>query len=146
VNNVVKVNSPSEELEKTCSANMKTTAVIDASQFDINNVGSDSTGTIKLSDRSPRQLKFESESSANSLAVFSEIYYPGWKATIDGQEASIIRANYILRAIEIPAGKHTVEMRFEPKPYVVGNKVTMASSWIVLLLLLGSIGITLKKD
>jgi uncharacterized membrane protein YfhO len=100
-----------------------------------------------LLEHNPKFLKYESTSSANALAVFSEIYYPkGWIATIDGKEATILRANYILRALEIPAGKHTIEFRFEPKAYTVGNTVTMASSWLVLLVLLGSIGYTVWRD
>jgi uncharacterized membrane protein YfhO len=78
--------------------------------------------------------------------VFSEIYYPkGWTATIDGKEATILRANYVLRALEIPAGKHTIEFRFLPKPYTIGNQVTMASSWLLLLAVAGSLGWSLAK-
>jgi uncharacterized membrane protein YfhO len=80
------------------------------------------------------------------LAIFSEIYYPGWEATIDGKEIEIVRADYILRALEIPAGNHTIEFTFEPRPYIVGNKITSISSWLVLLVLLGSIYWSFKKD
>ena len=79
--------------------------------------------------------------------MFSEIYYPkGWIATIDGKEKPILRADYVLRALEIPAGKHTIEFKFEPKPYLVGNKITMASSWILLILVIGGLGFTVKKE
>ena len=55
----------------------------------------------------------------------------------------MLRADYVLRAIEVPAGNVTIEMRFEPKPYVIGNKITMASSWVLLLVVLGGIGFSL---
>jgi hypothetical protein len=147
VNSVLNVNSPIEELEKTCDADTRSTAVIDASKFKVASPNIDSSATITLLEEKPNQLRYESKSQANGLAVFSEIYYPkGWKASIDGKGAPILRADYIMRALEIPAGNHTIEFKFEPEAYTVGNKVTMASSWLVLLILLGSIGWTLKKE
>ena len=89
-------------------------------------------------------MKYESQSSSDGLAVFSEIYYPGWEATIDGKPANILRVDYILRALEIPAGTHVVEFVFRPKAYITGNKITAASSWLVLIFLLGSIWWTLR--
>jgi uncharacterized membrane protein YfhO len=58
----------------------------------------------------------------------------------------LIRANYILRALEVPAGKHTIELSFEPEAYMVGNKITMASSWLVLLFLIGAVVLTMKEE
>ena len=107
----------------------------------------DSTSVIELKEFTPPYLKYESNSSADGIAVFSEIYYPeGWHAFIDGKESEIMRANYVLRALAIPSGKHSIEFKFEPKPYVIGNKVTMASSWVVLLLTLGCLGWSMKED
>jgi uncharacterized membrane protein YfhO len=120
--------------------------VVDVSRFTVSDISPDTTAQIKLTEHTPRNLKYESHSSGNGLAVFSEIYYPkGWTATIDGKEASILRVNYILRALEIPAGDHTIEFRFDPEPYTIGNKVTTASSWLVLLILVGSIGWSLRS-
>lgn len=147
VEGVVQVKSPAEELARTCAANTKTTAVVDGTRFSVSNLSGDSAASITLREHTPRYLKYESQSSVNGLAVFSEIYYPhGWIATIDGKESKIIRADYILRALEVPRGKHTIEFKFEPKPYVIGNKVTAAFSWVVLLLLLGSIAFTFRKQ
>jgi uncharacterized membrane protein YfhO len=79
--------------------------------------------------------------------VFSEIYYPkGWHAFVDGKETEILRANYVLRALIVPGGKHEIEFKFEPKPYTVGNRVTLASSWAVLLIALGCFGWSLRKE
>jgi hypothetical protein len=147
VSSVEIVNTPSEELAKVCEVNTHTTAVIDQSKFKIQSIKADSLASIELVEMTPPYLKYQSSSSTGGLAVFSEIYYPkGWVATIDGEEVPILRANYVLRALEIPAGNHKIEFRFEPKPYIIGNKITMASSWILLLVVLGSIGWTLRKE
>ena len=141
------VNSANEELEKISEIDTKNVALIDKSKFTVQNIVPDSSSVITLTDHKPNYLKYESQSSQAGLAVFSEIYYPkGWYATIDGKEVPIIRADYVLRALEVPAGKHIIEFKFEPKPYVIGNKITMASSWILLLLVLGSLGWSLKQD
>lgn len=146
VREIARAGNAREELAKTCAANTRFTAVIDTSKFRVGNIASDTNATIRLVDGNPKSLKYESQSSADGLAVFSEIYYPGWEATIDGKPTEALRANYILRALEIPAGNHTIEFTFRPKPYMVGNKVTRISSWLVLLVLLGSIWWTLKKE
>ena len=95
-------------------------------------------GEIKLTEYQPNYLKYEATvNSGSQLAVFSEIYYPkGWKSFIDGKQAPHIQADYVLRAMVIPAGKHQVEFKFEPSSYYVGNKVSLASS-ILLLLAIG---------
>ncbi len=147
VADVVTVNSPAEELQQTCDINTKKTAVIDGSKFTVKNTSDlDDTGTIHLLETKPNYLKYESTSTTDGLAVFSEIYYPGWVAIIDGKESNILRVNYILRALEIPAGKHTISFTFEPKAYTVGNKITTASSWLVVIILLGSIFWSLKYN
>ncbi|PZR33976.1 MAG: hypothetical protein DI538_17260 [Azospira oryzae] len=149
VNEIVLVNSANEELKKTGEIDTKKVAVVDSRQSTIDNrpLTVDSLSSITLVEHKPAQLKYESQSSADGFAVFSEIYYPkGWHATIDGKEVPILRANYVLRALPIPAGKHVIEFRFEPKPYLIGNKITWASSWILLLVVVGSIGWSLKQD
>ncbi len=147
VTSIQAVNSPIEELALISKTDTKNIAVIDKSKFKIPDFGYDSLGEIKFIESEPARLKYESTSNANGLAVFSEIYYPkGWIATIDGKETPILRADYVLRAVEIPAGKHTIEFKFEPKPYLIGNKITMASSWILLILVIGGLGFTVKKE
>jgi uncharacterized membrane protein YfhO len=86
----------------------------------------------------PNFLKYEVEAGSEQLAVFSEIYYDkGWNAYINGEKSPHFRVNYILRAMVIPAGKHTVEFRFEPKSYRVGNKISLASSLLLILAVAG---------
>jgi hypothetical protein len=96
-------------------------------------------GEIKLTEYQPNYLKYEATvNSGAQLAVFSEIYYPkGWISFIDGKEANHIQANYVLRAMVIPEGKHEIEFKFEPASYFVGNKVSLASSVLLLVAMAG---------
>lgn len=107
----------------------------------------DTTGTIKLVDYKPNKLEYQSETNAAKVAVFSEIYYPkGWIATIDGKEQSHFRANYILRAMVIPAGKHEVVFTFKPKMFDIGRNIDLASSLLILLVFAGWIVFEVKKQ
>jgi len=145
VDRVLAAGSANEELEQTCAHANNNVAVIDTSRFTLPTVVADTNATINLVEYGINRLVYESNSMANGLAVFSEIYYPkGWEATIDGEPVPILRANYILRALAVPAGRHKIEFAFKPKPYTVGNKVTMASSWLTLLLVLACVGWSLK--
>lgn len=147
VRELITVNSPTEELAKVGEIDTRVTAVIDGSKFKASAPEYDSSSRIALVEHKPNYLKYEAETQTTNLAVFSEIYYPeGWTATIDGKDASILRVNYVLRAVEIPAGKHTIEFRFAPRSYTIGNPVTMASSWLLLFVLAGSIGWSLRKE
>ncbi|MDP4188179.1 MAG: YfhO family protein [Bacteroidota bacterium] len=98
-------------------------------------------GTIKLLSYLPNDLVYESKSTKPQLAVFSEIYYAeGWNAFLDGKPVQHCRADYVLRAMPVPAGKHNIEFKFQPKSYDYGQKIALASSSLVVLLLLGLIG------
>ncbi len=103
--------------------------------------------SIELKEYKPNYLKYSAKvGSGKPLAVFSEIWYPkGWKAYIDGNETGIIRANYLLRALAVPQGEHEIEFRFEPSSYFMGNKVSLASSLILLLALAGAGLVEFKK-
>lgn len=147
VKEVVSAGSPAEELKKVCDINTREAAVVNTSEFNVGSFAFDSSASINLVEHNPNYLKYESQSPVDGLSIFSEIYYPkGWVVSVDGKETQLLRANYVLRAVNIPAGKHTIEFRFQPKPYVIGNKISSASSWIMLLVLLGSIGWTLKRE
>ncbi|MDX9881429.1 MAG: YfhO family protein [Prolixibacteraceae bacterium] len=91
-------------------------------------------GSVKLTEYQPNYLKYEANVNGEQLAVFSEIYYPkGWKAFVDGKETPHFQVNYVLRAMLLPGGTHEVEFRFEPQSYFIGNKISMASSVLLLL-------------
>ena len=145
VSTIIEAKSPAEELAMTRRLNTKTQATIDVSKFPGVKTQADSTAQIAILEHKPNYLKYESNSASDGLAVFSEIYYEkGWKAFVDEKEVPIIRANYVLRALQVPAGKHVIEFRFSPAAYTTGNTVTAAFSWIMLLTLLGSIGLSFR--
>ncbi|MFB6454370.1 YfhO family protein [Chitinophaga sp. Hz27] len=97
----------------------------------------DTNATIKLTQYSPNTLDYESNNSQEGFAVFSDIYYPaGWDAFIDGKQADIIRTNYALRGLKIPAGKHKIEMKFAPKTFFTANKISSVSSILLLILVI----------
>jgi hypothetical protein len=147
VREVKKTGSPAEELVALRDVDTKVTAVVNTAAVTVPEFGYDSAATISIVTHTPPYLKYQSHSTQNGLAVFSEIYYPkGWHAFIDGKEAAILQVNYVLRALAVPAGDHTIEFRYEPNPYVVGNKVMMASTWLTVLILLGSLGWSLRRE
>lgn len=140
VQRIDKVSSANDELAALKTADTRHVAVIDQSRMRVGDVGYDSTARIDLLSFKPHEIVYQATTSVAGLAVFSEIFYPkGWTADIDGKEVPIVRANYVLRALEIPAGNHTVTFRFEPAAYAVGNQVTMASSWLLVLLVAGGL-------
>ena len=106
----------------------------------------DPTASIVLENYRPNRLTYKSNADAEQLAVFSEIYYqPGWKARIDGKEVPHFRANWILRAMRIPAGEHTIVFEFRPDRYIAAIYVSTFSSFLILLLLVGVVGYSLWR-
>lgn len=109
----------------------------------------DSVSHIKLTDYRPDQLTYESDAATEKLAVFSEIYYNvnnDWKVTVDGQEASLLRADYVLRALRVPAGKHTIIFSFEPKSVSAGHTIDLAGSVLMVLMIAGALFLNFKKQ
>lgn len=142
VSKVKIVENADEEMKALDSLNTKEEAVLVKSTKNTiqSSYEKDSLATIKLEEYKPNYLKYTSQNANKGLAVFSEIYYPkGWKVTIDGKETEMIRVNYVLRALEIPAGKHTIEFKFEPEVVKTGSSIALFSSIGMLLLLLGGI-------
>ncbi len=124
-----------EEIEIIGEVDMSRVAVVDNS-FDIASP-SYGEGTIELVEYEPNYLKYNYSTQEDGIAVFSEIYYPkGWKAYIDGQEAPYFRANYILRAMELPAGEHTVEWKFRAPRWSLIEGITLATSLTIILAIL----------
>lgn len=96
------------------------------------------SGKVELIQYEPNHLVYTADLEHESFVVFSQIWYTaGWKAYVDGQEQPIIRAHYALRGLRLPAGTSKVEMRFEPKVWKTGQAVSLASSGLLILLLLG---------
>lgn len=119
------------------------TAVIDqrfAKEVEGWRIVPDSTATIELISYEPVKLVYRTQAKGDQLAVFSEIYYPhGWQAFIDGQPVSYFRADWILRALKVPAGEHTIEFRFVPQDYIAFTNIASIGSLVLLLLLVAAI-------
>jgi uncharacterized membrane protein YfhO len=139
VKNIDWVPNADSEMLALSHFNPATTAVINQSykkQLNGFTPQNDSSANIKLTQYGLNKLEYKSSNSQNGLAVFSDIYYPaGWKAFIDNKEVPIIRVNYLLRGLEIPAGTHTIEFRFHPETFFTGQKISGISSIALLILL-----------
>ncbi|KFF75492.1 hypothetical protein HX13_04925 [Chryseobacterium sp. P1-3] len=132
------VNTPNEEIKSIGIINSKKTAVIassDKSYFDNKPVQADSTAFINLTRYQPNELEFKSQSKTPQLAVFSEIYYPhGWKVLVDEKEVPYIKADYLLRAVHVPAGNHHIRMIFEPEVIEKGKWISLLSFGLFIAL------------
>ncbi|HCR75841.1 MAG TPA: hypothetical protein DIW37_05450, partial [Chryseobacterium sp.] len=132
------VESPNQEIKAIGTINSKRTAVIsidDKKYFDGKPVQADSTAFINLTKYQPNELEFKSQSKTPQLAVFSEIYYPhGWKFFIDEKEVPYIKADYLLRAVHVPAGNHNVRMVFEPEVIEKGKWISLICFGLFILL------------
>lgn len=143
------VDNANEEIVRINTLNPATEAVIDrkfSDQVSANEYPVDASEKIELTSYKPNELIYKSSTRTEKLAIFSEIYYPaGWKCFIDGTESRHFRANYVLRAMILPPGDHEIKFVFEPSSYFKGNKVSLASSVILILLLAGYLGNELRK-
>lgn len=144
VSEVKKVDTPDAEMKALDKLDTKKTAVLNQKEFanavKENSFVTDSTATIKLTQYEPNYLKYTANNPNTGLAVFSEVYYPkGWKATIDGKEVPHFAVNYVLRAMEVPAGKHTIEFKFEPEVIKKGSMISLISFIAMLALIVAGI-------
>lgn len=148
VSQVQLVNSADKEMKALDSLDSKNVAVVNSKDFEIKNTAfaKDSSASITLENYKPNYLKYVSNNSKEGLAVFSEMYYgKGWNAYIDGKSVSHIRVDYVLRGLQIPEGKHTIEFKFEPQVVKTGSTITLISSLGMLFLLIGGIYFERKK-
>jgi hypothetical protein len=149
VDTIITANSPREEIVALNKINTRTTAVLDISKFKNaipNNIlEKDSTAKIQLTKNDLDALEYTVNASKPQVAVFSEVYYAdekgkGWQAYLDGNAVPHFRVNYILRAMNIPAGNHKIEFKFEPKQFFEGQKISMIGSILLMILILAAIG------
>ena len=122
-----------EELDALSQVNLRTTAVV--AQADFGYLKARGEGTVRLTSYDSDQAKYEVESAKGGLVVFSEVYYPGWTATVDGLPAEVGRANYVLRALNVPAGKHEVVFTFQPESVSTTETIAYVALGILLLLI-----------
>ena len=147
VKSMKKVSDANEEILALKNLQTKDIAVLQNKYANrIPEIARDSSSYIKLLSYHPEKLIYKSQNKSDGLAVFSENYYPhGWKASIDGKPAKILKADYSLRALFIPAGKHTIVFEFVPKIVQVGGKISFISYIIFLSALLSGIFYINKK-
>ncbi len=102
-------------------------------------------GTVELTQYAPNEMHYKVQSEAGGVVVFSEIYYPGWTATIDGKEAELGRVNYVLRALRVPAGAHEVKMEFRPTSVSTTTGIAYFAICGILGLFLVAIVMAIRK-
>lgn len=130
--------TPDEEILALDKINTKTTAIANASDLKSKRFVKDSMASIQLVDYKLNHLVYETKTTEDGFAVFSEVYYKnGWNATIDGVEVKHYNVNYILRGLEIPKGTHTVVFKFNPSVVTTGSNISLVSSILLVLLILG---------
>ncbi len=141
------VETADEEIKLLDTLNLKKQAVVQLGQTELKSAYSlDSLSSINLKSYKPNHLVYETSNVNDGLAVFSEVYYKnGWNAYIDGELTAHFRTNYLLRGLEIPKGKHTIDFKFEPQVIKTGSSIALASSVGLLLLVLGGMFYEFKK-
>lgn len=138
-----------EEMKALDSTNLRDTAVVQTKFKSLiaNQPVADSTASIQLIENKNDIINYESNAATNQFAVFSEVYYTaGWNAFIDGKKAEIVKTNYALRGLAVPAGKHKIEFRFEPKSYELGDTLNLVSSILVYLIVLAGLFMAWKTS
>lgn len=160
VNNVKVVDNADQEMLGMNAENISDTARVEnawrAGQTAIvqkkywkqqeNTFEKDSSAMVKLTKYGLNSLAFTSNNRHDGFAVFSDIYYPaGWKAYVDGKETEIVKTDYLLRGLYLPAGQHSIEFKFHPDTYFKWNKVSLISSILILLICISGFGLSLRQ-
>ncbi|MEA3426502.1 MAG: YfhO family protein [Bacteroidota bacterium] len=139
---------PAEVMKELTNFNPKDTAILDEADRKnlVANATRDSSAFIKLVYNDNDIIEYKSSSKNTEFAVFSEIYYDGgWVATIDGKETPIVRTNYVLRGLQVPAGDHRIVFEFKPASFYTSNQAAIGASAFIWLMLIGAVVITLRK-
>ncbi len=137
ISEIIKAENSDDEIQLLGEINTSNQAVVDIRYETPKAISIDSTASIILTSYKPNHLVYESVTSSNQFAVFSEIFYDkGWNAYIDGELVPHVRTNYVLRGLEVPSGKHTIEFKFEPSSYYTGERISLASSSLLVILLI----------
>lgn len=147
VDKVNYVDNANQEIDMVGKLNLRHEAVADkkfAEQLG-ESVKQDSTSIVTITSYEPNKLVYDVHSDKGGVVVFSEIYYPGWTATVDGEEVELGRVNYILRALNVKPGNHKVELSFFPKSVDITETVAYVAYGILLLVVLFLIFMEWKK-
>lgn len=148
VDEVRPVKDADEEITLLGTIDPRRTALVDqryVHDLDPAQAHADSTATVRLKSYKANDISYTVNSAKGGVAVFSEIWYgPDWVAEIDGAPAPYVRADYVLRAMSVPAGEHTVRFRIESRTFTVGGRIARISSWVLLLGVLAALGLALR--
>lgn len=143
------VDNANQELDKVGQIDLRHEAVSSLRwevEGSINNQSvSDNSGTVTLTSYEPNELKYDVSSQKGGIIVFSEIYYPGWTATVDGQETEIGRVDYVLRALAVKAGSHKVVLTFKPKSIAVTEAIAYTALALLVVAVLAIIILRVRK-
>ncbi|MCP9200671.1 YfhO family protein [Gramella sp. GC03-9] len=142
------VDNANQEILQLNEVDLQRTAVInDTFKNEVNtDFDYSSEASIELTHQQPNELRYEVSAPSSQFAVFSEAYYqPGWQAYLDGEPVGHVQVNYVLRGMNVPAGDHEITFKFEPSVIKTGSTVSLVSSLILVLVLIGGIGFELKK-
>jgi hypothetical protein len=138
VDTIESFETANDEILALNKINTKTTAIANASDLKSKRFVKDSMASIQLVDYKLNHLVYETKNTEDGFAVFSEVYYKnGWDVTIDGVEVNHYNVNYVLRGLEIPKGTHTVVFTFNPAVVRTGSTISLVSSMLLVLLILG---------
>ena len=147
VDQIQYVNNANEEILAVGKLDLRHQAVADAKFKEQLGEAAvqDTASIVTIQSYEPNRLTYEVNSGKGGVLVFSEIYYPGWEATVDGQPAELGRVNYILRALHIASGKHLVELSFFPKSVDTTETIAYTSYIVLILIVLGASVLEVKK-
>ena len=148
VNEVMYVDNANKEIEALGKTDLHTVVIADKSFESVIGKSSvqDSTSTVTLTKYEPNELHYDINSKNGGVVVFSEIYYPGWNCTVDGQPVEIGRANYVLRAIQVKPGQHKVVMEFRPKSLATTEAIAYIALIVLFIAVIVSVVLSVKKN
>ncbi|NIJ46022.1 hypothetical protein FHR24_002500 [Wenyingzhuangia heitensis] len=134
VNNIIEVKTANDEILALSDFNSKNDVIVNTNEFSVTKTEQDTTAVVALKSYQANQLIYEYKTEKPQVLVFSEIYYqPGWNAYVDGEFTAHFRANYVLRAMNVPAGKHIIEFKFEPQVIQQGSMISLVGYGLLIL-------------
>ena len=147
VDKVKYVANANEEMDAIAKLNLRHEAVADSKFQSVlgEAVGQDTLSVVTLKDYQPNELSYEVNSGKGGVVVFSEIYYPGWTATVDGKDATLGRVDYILRALKVEPGKHEVTLTFKPQSLKTTESIAYISYALLILAVAGGVYYNVRK-
>jgi uncharacterized membrane protein YfhO len=149
VDEVQQAQNADDEITRLGTIDPQHTALVDARYYNAVSDAArpDSSASVKLNGYRSNDLSYTVKSKDGGVVVFSEIWYgPDWVAEIDGKPAPYVRADYVLRAMKVPAGEHTVRFHIVSRPYLIGGRIASISSFVLLLLVLLALGFEWKRS